>query len=585
MPAAAVYTPVRALFISGLALVCAPALAQTTVSSVQFEKSTIVGREGFFGVGRSTDGFWWMIDPDGKPFFYKGVTSVNRAGTMGGRRAKPGPYAAVVDQKYNWPNDKEPFVKSVVQRLREWNFNALGAWTTEEFFDKGLPYTEIIEFFKEGPFVSDSDELDPDAYGATARGIPDVFDPLWQQAADRKAELLCRPRKDSKLLVGYFTDNEIGFAEPRRSGRQADPAAATSPGRPGLLQICLSADEKRSAHQVAWDMVLKKHGTTQKAAAAWGIKDASLEALRRMRADGTAIVSDGFVADNQAFVKLFAGRYFRIAAETIRRHDPNHLILGCRWGSPPANWVLAEQKPWTDIISANNYQDIMYERMDIIWRATQMPILIGEFNWNTDYFRAIGMAGEKPGQFANATERMLHKGRQALERTFAHPGVVGYTFYRWVHGSGGGLVDQQDQPNLRDIPQLKDLNARAEAIRLAAARVDAAPISGIVTISLVGGRGGGERVVVAVDVTDGKWDVSARGASIEGKVLSSRGEAGKVELTLDLMFTSGRFTGPTGKGQYTVSVQRRGIVLEGTFTGTFNGQPVKGPALGFIERP
>jgi hypothetical protein len=37
--------------------------------------------------------------------------------------------------------------------MKGWGFNAFGAWATEEFYDRGLPYTEILEFFKEGPFI------------------------------------------------------------------------------------------------------------------------------------------------------------------------------------------------------------------------------------------------------------------------------------------------------------------------------------------------------------------------------------------------------------------------------------------------
>ena len=102
--------------------------------SLQFKPESIAGTIGFFRVGQSTSGQWWLLDPNNCPFYYKGVTSVNRAGTPGGRDAIPGQYAPVVDAKYNWQHDKSAFVNATVRRLRNWNFNAFGSWTTEEFF-------------------------------------------------------------------------------------------------------------------------------------------------------------------------------------------------------------------------------------------------------------------------------------------------------------------------------------------------------------------------------------------------------------------------------------------------------------------
>jgi len=73
-------------------------------------------------------------------------------------------------------------------------------------------------------------------------------------------------------------------------------------------------------------------------------------------------------------------------------------------------------------------------------------------------------------------ERMQAKGRATLERAIGHPGVVGYAWYRWVQGERAhippysyGLVTTDDETAHEHVDVLRDINARAEQIRLEAA--------------------------------------------------------------------------------------------------------------------
>jgi hypothetical protein len=45
--------------------------------------------------------------------------------------------------------------------------------------------------------------------------LPDVFAPAWQGAIDEVARQLCTPRRQCRELVGYFTDNELGWGQPQ----------------------------------------------------------------------------------------------------------------------------------------------------------------------------------------------------------------------------------------------------------------------------------------------------------------------------------------------------------------------------------
>ena len=259
-------------------------------------------------MGQSTDGQWWFITPEGEPFFYRGVCAVNRAGTAGGREAKDGPYAAAVDEKYGYQANPDTFVYAQFDRLKDWGFNALGAWTTEEFFDKGMPYTEILEFFHEGPQL----ELE-----GQRRSMPDIFDPLWIQAINRKARTFCSPKRYSKELVGYFTDNEIGF------GSSTDIGLDLGFNNSGKIRVfvvaqCPGFDEGVAARERAWSFIRERYPDMQSLSEAWGQAIKSEGDISRLNNMKTPITTQAYLDDAKAFQLIWAEHYFRVC---LRNHQ------------------------------------------------------------------------------------------------------------------------------------------------------------------------------------------------------------------------------------------------------------------------
>ena len=552
------------------------------LATVRIDPGTLRGREGFFRVGRSVNGFWWLIDPDGKPFCYKGVCAVNRAGTMGGRRAVPGPYAKTIDRKYDYAKGPERFAATQIARLRAWGFNALGAWTTEEFFDQGMAYTEIMDFWYMGRWVQ--------SWGR--RGIPDIFDPQWRAMVDARSRALCTPRRGSKLLVGYFLENEIGFAAPRR-GPSANKFEPIGRGREHavvpLLQLCLGLEADRPACQAAWEFVLKRRGASlADVAKAWDVPLTSRGAVREWTQAGKALYTKGYLDDCWAWVQHYVDGYAKIAAQAVRRYDPNHLILGVRWGGPPSAVELLAMKPYIDVLSANNYQEAFHERMDIYWRAAEQPMLDGEFAWHGYTFHHISHLRQAPPRPAEL--RGMHfRGHRAVCRALAQPALMGYTWYRWVKPTNGpltcGLVDFDDRPNAHLVEQLKLVNARAEHVRAAADRAAGeapGPIDGTVNLTLqVDWNGLGQAALnrdetrLTIPCQAGRWAEELPGG--KGKVLTAETTGDAVRLVV---------AAPDRRGaerRFELKLKRRGAVLRGRVTARVGGATHDGWALGFIE--
>jgi hypothetical protein len=430
-----------------------------------FKPETLRGTAGFIRTGQMRSGQWWLLDARDRPFLSRGVNAVNRTDRPSGRA---GPYTAAVD-RLNAAGGPATFVNSVLSRLRAWHVNTFAAWTAFEFHNCDLYYTEMLEFRKLVP------ETTIKLGGAM---LPDVFDPKWAEACAAWAMEICGPNRARENLIGYFTDHELGWAQPNAEGLFAQmkpgPAAKPRVERPSLLQICLSLEPSFPAYHAAWEFALASAGNLPLLAQAWDVALPNKEALRQLTLADTPLLSDGYLRDNERFSREFARRYFSTCAAAIRRSDPHHLVLGCRFGGPPGSAVIAEcVYPHVDVLSANDYHDTLASRLDAYWRANAMPILVGDFSWSGDYFTRRAPTGEPRGR--TSVERMLAKGRHALEEAVVHPAVVGYAWHRWVDlpddhpPFGQGLVHVDDREAREHTELFSDINARAEALRRAAA--------------------------------------------------------------------------------------------------------------------
>jgi hypothetical protein len=571
------------------------------LGQVRFDPKTVRGREGFFRVGRSVNGRWWFIAPDGRAFYHKGCVGLN-AGGMGGRRAR-------------LPPVPEETVLGWIGLLRDWGFTAMGSWTTPEFFGRGFPYADIIEGFYVGPY------LQGERYGPGV--VPDVWDARWAEAVDAKCRDICTPQRDSKDLIGYYLENERSFMEGEGLGERIvarSPMARYGGPLPeeglvldaeprrvrgvGLLQYCLSLEESVPAAKRAWEFVLQRHrGRIEDAGKTWGVDLKGRAAVRQWTANEILLISDGFRADQHEFVKDYVRRYGRVMTGAIRRYDPNHLVLGLRHAGTPGPATLEAEAEFADVVSRNTYRAEV-EYFDAMYRAQGRPILNGEISTWTDSFTYVRNPIEPPGGYGPAARQAV-RARMCMDRLFAHPGVLGYTKYRW-HG-GGDKVWSGSGPRWSVVHALARHNARAASVAVASDRPPpavAAPLHGQIFVTLYAGAvsvrtlppaRAGDPPSLRLDPSPlylglvcrrGAWDRRVYGNGIRGEVLESGAEGGHVRLRLRIEQVAKQFLDSIpGRGEYVVHLAPGPVWIEGTFDGTFNDQKVSGRAAGFVFRP
>lgn len=414
-----------------------------------FKPETLRGRAGFFRVGQTTGGRWWLAGPQDQAVFMKAAAAVNRHGRAGPTPGHLGPYALAVQAAHGGEGEAG-FTRAAAARLRNWGMNTLGPWAEPGLAAAGFYATALADFCGAGAPVIHQ-------WGVH---LPDVFDPGWAAACEVRAAAVTVEWAGRTELAGYFTDYGLGWGEVR-----AD--------RPSLLQVCLSLEPGYPAYHAAWEFVLAQHGGDLVALGRdWNMDLPNKETLRQRTHAERAITTPGYLRDHDRFTREFAHRYFSATADALRRHDPDHLVLGCRFVEPPGAGVLAAcVYPRVDVLSWHCHGPDFAEHVKL-YAATGMPLLLTACGLANERFRSARFA---PHAGPTRVERMLADLRKMFTAACVQPAVIGYEWARWADEAdevppfGTGLVHIDDREAVEHTELLQQINARAERVRRRAA--------------------------------------------------------------------------------------------------------------------
>ena len=131
-------------------------------------------------------------------------------------------------------------------------------------------------------------------------------------------------------------------------------------------------------------------------------------------------------------------KYLTLMGDAIKKHDPNHLNLGIRFGGTPDPAIMRLGKAF-DVCSINVYEYEPTKQLKAVYEATGRPILIGEFH--------LGVPADGLGaglvQTANQIERA--KGyRYYMEQAAALPGFLGAHWFQWSDQPVLGRMDGEN---------------------------------------------------------------------------------------------------------------------------------------------
>ncbi|HEX2951701.1 MAG TPA: beta-galactosidase [Armatimonadota bacterium] len=416
------------------------------------ESTVRIGKKtGFFHV-EQINNHWWMIDPNGQPFY---AVSTDHANYYGHMCEKLGyaPYHKNVLSLY--PTEAD-WVKSTADRLHAWGFNALGTGCDTTLHPYGFPYAFFIGF---GTNFANFSAITPKT---TWTGFPNVFHPRFAAWCDALAQRLCAQFRNDPWLTGYYLDNELQWFGSH--GTQA-----------GMVDDTFTKPADNPAKQALITFLRERHKTIANFNHAWGTTFASFDDVAKSTQAITP-TTDAGKKDQYDFVRLIAERYFSMTTAAIRKVDPNHMIMGCRFaGTAPDIWDIVGK--YVDVVSVNFYGNLdlahgkflysdvnrsfgdmhsMPEDMTIYNAKSHRPIYITEWCF-------LGLDSGLPCSYG-AGQRVATQTDRARsfeiyqKKLFALPFMVGSNFFMWVdepalaissifpEDGNYGLVDINDRP-------------------------------------------------------------------------------------------------------------------------------------------
>jgi sugar phosphate isomerase/epimerase len=399
---------------------------------------------GYFDV-TVRDGKSWLVDPAGCVFLSKGVCHVSYGGDPSPALGFS-PYGRLVAERYG---SAGAWAKETAAHLRSWGFNTIGAWSSDETFAQGMPYTVIVNLAA----AAGADWL--------KGGVPDYFAPSFKVKAFEAAMRHARPRARDPLLIGYFTDNELRWGADWRSTQT-------------LLDSYLAFGKESIGKQKAVDLLIDKLGGAAGVSTQLGIQPMTRDELLAWQGSVPPGKIPGDIAD--LFLELSAREYFRVCWQALREADPNHLNLGCRMAGNAPDPILKAARGYVDVFSLNWYEPEAPVRMiENAHALTGAPVMIGEFS-----FKAMdsGLPNTRGAARPVATQADRARGFEKYVRALlATECGVGYHWFQYFdepkegrfdgENSNFGIVTIKDEPWEVLLKTMRAINERAEALHAA----------------------------------------------------------------------------------------------------------------------
>jgi len=396
---------------------------------------------GFFRTHYS-GGRWWLVTPDGHPFWSAGldVVSPNVATRYDGIEAAlgwlPDEDGRFADAFEHWdesgeyvdylvanlirafgPDDwRDVWAETALGRLRELGFNTVGNWSDwEAASEAGVPYVRPLEVdFPGTPMVF--------------RDFPDVYhDSFPVDAADVAAQL--ESTVGDPAMVGYFLGNEPDW----RAGSE-----------PVAVAMLHSTESCATRRQLA-DWLADRYGLGAEAsdsgaeslAETWEM-DVTLDDVREGAWDRDLTAAAH--SDLERFSSCMVDRLYGVLAEACHEVDPDHLNLGNRLVDVPADWILEGMEGHVDVLTCNCYRNRLPAEYATVSETVGAPILVGEF-----HFGAPDVGLPFPSLQPVATQAARGAAyRYYVEHAAAQPWCVGTHYFTMYDESALGRFDGEN---------------------------------------------------------------------------------------------------------------------------------------------
>lgn len=412
-------------------------------------------KTGFFHI-HNAGGKSYLVDPDGNLHFHLGICGFQPSDdytyikgreniytwlpkaddptfATAFRKDDPTAFSYYVSnsiRKYGQPYDHEVFATRMIDRVRKFGFNSIGAFSSipTAAKQKNFPYVLSLP-------------LNPwETAIKTIPGAHEVWDPFDETTRSIIEKTLAEKlpaRANDPLLIGYFVVNEPRYDE--------------------LPKIIPSLNADQACKRAFVDFLKAKYKDIAAYNTAWNTDATSFDELGPK---GLAMTTDTAKADSKAFTGVFLDKLFSLVETNFRKADKNHLLIGYRY--QPI--TIKDQQlceitgKYVDINSYNYYtHELDKEHLRQIHQWTGgKPIMLSEFYWTAATESGLSGGGNEVGTQQNRGLIYRNYVEQAASLGF----VVGIEWFtlidqaatgRWFsqyngESSNSGLFNVADRP-------------------------------------------------------------------------------------------------------------------------------------------
>ncbi len=368
---------------------------------------------------------WWLVTPDGGLFLSRGMNSVSQIKTKGGKDA--------LKKKFGTP---EGWARETLGLLRENGFNTLGAWSDADALkSETLPIARTVLWSFMSSYGKQRGGTRQDAgHTGYPNDCPFIFDPGFISFCEEYAQRLDASKNDP-WVIGNFSDNEMPWSRKMLESYLSLPA-----GDPGQV--------------AASQWLLARYGA----------------------ADGRPAITD---KDRSEFLGYALDRYLAVTSAAIRKHAPNHLVLGPRLHETVNDLpeVFAALGRHVDVVCMNYYRAWSPEPELVgMWhRESGKPLMMTEFYAKGE---DSGLANTGGAGWLVKTQKDRGAFYQNFTLGLIQSGVcVGWSWHRYADNdpadtkvdpsnrdSNKGIVSNRYEPFTDLLGPMKSLNQHVHGI-------------------------------------------------------------------------------------------------------------------------
>jgi len=329
-------------------------------------------------------------------------------------------------------SDSNQWAVATLKRLKSWRFTTIGGWSDfpllRKSHDMEVAFAPVLHI------------------GATA-GAPwwDMWDPKMVDRMDQVAREQIMALRDDPRLIGYYSDNEIGWWNAILFKMTLEQAP-TSGQRQRLMKLL------RETYHDDWSELLRDFEPAP-----------DVENWRGLEQHGMLFLRPGGngLRTTRRFLGVLAERYYSLVHEIIRKYDQRALILGDRYQSFYYPEVARASAPYVDAVSSNlnaPWNDGTFARfyLETLHALTDKPILIGEFYVAARENRSGNKNNRRVYPVVDTQRERAVGFRNTLQALLRTPYVIGADWFQYydqpTHGRydgenfNFGLVDIRDRP-------------------------------------------------------------------------------------------------------------------------------------------